>query len=74
MKPQRMSSKSRFFVDCHVFDGHFQGTTTYLQGLYTELIKDKSCIFFLAAHDTGHLEKIFGKHDNVVFLKYHSKK
>lgn len=70
---QQLNKSSRFFADCHVFDGHFQGTTTYLQGLYTELIKDKSKTFFLAAHDTQHLEEIFGLHENVVYLKYKSK-
>ena len=33
--------KKQFFVDCHVFDGNSQGTTTYLKGLYQELIKIK---------------------------------
>ena len=39
----------KIFVDCHVFDGNPQGTTTYLKGLYNELIKDKNKIFYLAA-------------------------
>ena len=36
-----------FFVDCHVFDGNLQGTTTYLKGLYQELINDKTKIFHI---------------------------
>lgn len=63
----------KFFVDCHVFDGNLQGTTTYLKGLYLELIKDKSKIFFLAAFDVDNLESVFGKHDNVTYLEYKSK-
>jgi glycosyltransferase involved in cell wall biosynthesis len=65
-------STVRIFVDCHVFDGGFQGTTTYLKGLYQELIKDRSMHFFMAASDCAHLEGIFGTHDNVQYLPYRS--
>jgi glycosyltransferase involved in cell wall biosynthesis len=65
--------KVNFFVDCHVFDGNLQGTTTYLKGLYQELINDKSKNFFLAAHSIDNLQSIFGTHENVIFLKYASK-
>jgi glycosyltransferase involved in cell wall biosynthesis len=62
----------RILVDCHVFDSGFQGTTTYLKGLYKELIKDRDKEFFMAASDTGNLEKIFGNHPNVTYLRYKS--
>ncbi len=62
----------RIFVDCHVFDGKFQGTRTYLQGLYTELIKDKGFHFFLAAKDITNLAAIFGNHSNVTYVAYKS--
>lgn len=62
--------KLKIFVDCHVFDGGFQGTRTYIQGLYLELVKDKSIQFYFAANDVANLETIFGKQDNVKFLKY----
>lgn len=29
----------RILVDAHVFDEKYQGTQTYLQGIYSELIK-----------------------------------
>ena len=61
------------FVDCHVFDGNLQGTTTYLKGLYQELINDKSKNFFLAAHNIENLQSIFGIHENVIYLQYSSK-
>jgi len=61
------------FVDCHVFDGNLQGTTTYLKGLYHELIKDKSKNFFLAAHNIENLQSIFGIYENVIYLQYSSK-
>jgi glycosyltransferase involved in cell wall biosynthesis len=65
--------KKHVFVDCHVFDGNLQGTTTYLKGLYQELINDKSKNFFLAAHNIENLQSIFGNHENVIYLKYASK-
>ncbi|MGV3697706.1 glycosyltransferase family 4 protein [Flavobacterium sp.] len=61
--------KVNIFVDCHVFDGNFQGTTTYIKGLYSELIKDKHYRFFLGANDIASLESIFGTHDNVVYVR-----
>lgn len=65
--------KTSIFVDCHVFDGNLQGTTTYLKGLYHELIKDKSKNFFLAAHNIEKLQSIFGIYENVTYLQYSSK-
>jgi len=65
--------KVNFFVDCHVFDGNLQGTTTYIKGLYQELINDKSKNFFLAAYHIDKLQSVFGTHENVIYLKYTSK-
>lgn len=58
--------KIKIFVDCHVFDGNFQGTTTYLKGLYTELLKDKSTQFYFGSTNVAFLKTIFGKHDNLL--------
>jgi glycosyltransferase involved in cell wall biosynthesis len=63
-------SRVKIFADCHVFDGTPQGSTTYLKGLYSELIADKQKTFFLAANNPKNLEQIFGQHDNVVYLQY----
>lgn len=65
-------NKLRIFVDCHVLDGPSQGTTTYLKGLYTELIKHSEIDFILAAYDVVKLQLIFGIHDNVTYVKYSS--
>lgn len=62
----------KIFVDCHVFDGNFQGTTTYIKGLYSELIKDKNFHFVLAANNIVFLETIFGSHNNVTYVQYKS--
>ncbi|MGL2962656.1 glycosyltransferase family 4 protein [Flavobacterium sp. RSB2_4_14] len=63
----------RIFVDCHVFDGNFQGTTTYLKGLYIELIKDKNYRIFFGASNIDIVKNIFGTHENVTFIKYKAK-
>jgi glycosyltransferase involved in cell wall biosynthesis len=65
-----MNTKLKIFVDCHVFDGGFQGTRTYIQGLYLELIKDKNIQFYFAANDVDTLESVFSKQNNITFLKY----
>lgn len=62
----------KIFVDCHVFDGSFQGTTTYLKGMYLEMIQDKSIQYFFAAKNIVHLKSIFGTHHNVHYLQYQS--
>jgi glycosyltransferase involved in cell wall biosynthesis len=65
-----MTKQYRLFVDCHFFDGSFQGTTTYLKGLYSEFILDKNIQFFLASNDSISLGKIFGHHENVTYIQY----
>ena len=65
--------KTKIFVDCHVFDGNFQGTTTYLKGLYTELLKDKTKQFYFGASNTAFLESIFGTHENLTYVPYKAK-
>jgi glycosyltransferase involved in cell wall biosynthesis len=62
----------RIFIDCHVFDGGFQGTRTYIQGLYLELIKQKEIDFFFAGSNIDNLKSIFGNQKNVHYLKYNS--
>ncbi len=64
--------KIKIFVDCHVFDGGFQGTRTYIQGLYLELIKQSEIEFFFAASDVNNLKQIFGEQKNIHYLQYTS--
>lgn len=65
-------NKTKIFVDCHVFDEGFQGTTTYLKGLYSELIKDHNMHFFLGSNDIEKLQHVFGIQENITYLKYNS--
>lgn len=68
-----MQKKVKIFVDCHVFDKNFEGTQTYITGLYQELIKDKSKEFFFAAANIIRIQEIFGNNTNVKYLKLQSK-
>jgi len=56
-------------VDCHVFDGKFQGTRTYLEGLYQKMTIHKDITFFFAAHNVDNLQKVFGKGNNIHYIK-----
>jgi glycosyltransferase involved in cell wall biosynthesis len=67
-----MNNKLKIFIDCHVFDGSFQGTTTYIRGLYTELIKNKNIDFYFAANDVNKLQDVFGIQSNIHYLEYKS--
>lgn len=62
----------RLLVDAHVFDGKFQGTRTYLEGIYKQLIKHEDIDFYFAAQDTDNIYKVFGEHNNVHYVKLES--
>lgn len=52
-------SRIKIFVDAHVFDDSFQGTTTYIKGLYSALVKDSDFEITLAAHNIEKLKTVF---------------
>lgn len=58
----------RLLVDCHVFDGKFQGTRTYLEGLYKCMTKYKDITFFFASHDLENIKRVFGEGDNIKYV------
>ena len=51
--------KIKIIVDAHIFDHSFQGTATYIHGLYTALVENEQVEITLGAHDTDHLQSIF---------------
>ena len=59
----------RLLVDAHVFDGKFQGTRTYLEGLYSRMVNHGDIEFYFAAYDIHKLKKVFGKARNVHYVK-----
>lgn len=63
----------RLLVDCHVFDGKYQGTRTYIQGIYSELIKQSEIDFYFAAQNVKTLKEAFGTSKNVHFVQLCSK-
>lgn len=65
----------KLLVDSHVFDGIPQGSRTYIQGLYTELINRHlpNLIIYMGAYDIENLKEIFGTHENVVYVRYKSR-
>lgn len=69
----KTSKPISIFIDCHVFDKGFQGTRTYIQGLYLELIKNKTNHFYFASSNTNILKDTFGIQNNITYLKYNYK-
>tara|TARA_B100000809_G_C15108696_1_gene519729 strand:- start:366 stop:1478 length:1113 start_codon:yes stop_codon:yes gene_type:complete len=60
-------------IDAHIFDDKYQGTRTYIKGLYSALIPiAKDWNFFFVANDIENLKKEFGTHSNVHYLQYNS--
>lgn len=61
----------RILIDAHIFDGKFQGTRTYIKGLYLQLIvRNPTWEFIFVANDIENLEIEFPNFDNVQFLRY----
>jgi glycosyltransferase involved in cell wall biosynthesis len=60
-------------IDAHIFDDKYQGTRTYIKGLYSALIPiAKDWNFFFVANDIENLKKEFGTHSNVNYIQYNS--
>lgn len=62
----------RLLVDAHVFDGKFQGTRTYLEGLYCRLIRHTDIEFYFAAKNTEQLQQVFGTATNIHYVRLNS--
>jgi len=59
----------KILIDAHVFDGKFQGSRTYIKGLYAEMIPlKKDWKFYFVAKNIDTLKEEFGEHPNVFFL------
>jgi glycosyltransferase involved in cell wall biosynthesis len=46
-----LTQKIKIFVDAHVFDETYQGTSTYIKGIYSELVKNNDFEVTLAANN-----------------------
>ena len=49
----------KLLVDAHVFDKGFQGTTSFIEGVYQELVKKENLEIYLAAYDIENLRQYF---------------
>ncbi|MFY0593249.1 glycosyltransferase family 4 protein [Roseivirga sp.] len=65
----------RILVDCHVFDDLFQGTRTYLRGLYTSVAKSfPDTTLYLAAKNLDSLREEFPDLENIHLIQLNSTK
>jgi glycosyltransferase involved in cell wall biosynthesis len=67
-------NKIKILVDAHIFDHSYQGTATYIKGLYNSLVKHDNIEIVLCACDTDNL-KVHFPNPKFKFLKLqtHSK-
>jgi glycosyltransferase involved in cell wall biosynthesis len=61
------------FADAHVFDDEFQGTRTFIKGIYSELARKDDLRLFLAANNIENLKANFPFQKNIVFIQYKSR-
>jgi glycosyltransferase involved in cell wall biosynthesis len=59
----------RLFVDAHVFDNGFEGSRTFIKGIYSEMLNYDDVELFMAARNIGNLKKAFPS-ENITFIKY----
>jgi glycosyltransferase involved in cell wall biosynthesis len=67
------ATKIRIFVDAHVFDGSYQGTRSFIKGIYTLLADKQGVEIFLAANNTENLKENFPDRPNIHFIKYNTR-
>jgi len=69
-----VAKKIKVLVDGHVFDGIFQGSRTFLKGLYAKLSESDSLDIYIAANDLNNLEREFsGINGTINFVRLKSK-
>lgn len=51
--------KIKILLDAHIFDHSFQGTATYIHGLYSALVAYENLEIHLCAHDLDRLKGLF---------------
>lgn len=54
-----IQKRIKILLDAHIFDHSFQGTATYMYGLYSALVEFERLEIFLCAHNTDHLKTLF---------------
>lgn len=64
--------KIKILVDAHIFDLSYQGTTTYIEGLYNALAMHEEFEIVLCAKNVTHIKSIF-PHPNFKFIQLKSR-
>ena len=62
----------RLLVDAHVLDGKYQGTRTYIEGIYKYMVNHNDIDFYFAANNIENLSKTFGCANNIHFIQLKS--
>jgi glycosyltransferase involved in cell wall biosynthesis len=65
-----MKTEIRIFVDAHVFDSEFQGTRTFIKGIYSIMGQKPGIQLYLGANDIENLKKNFPHNKNTFFIQY----
>lgn len=65
--------KLKLLVDAHVCDGKYQGTRTFIEGIYKSInASDYNIELYLVAFDIENLKRTFGEVHGVHFIKLNS--
>jgi len=69
------TKRIKIFVDAHSFDTEFQGTQTFIEGLYTALMVHYPQLdIYFGAYDTERVKKVFPLLDSSKILRYKKQK
>jgi len=69
-----MNERLKIFVDAHCFDAEYQGSRTFVKEIYRAMSVKKDVVLYLAANDIDKLQETFPSDENIVFLKYRSRR
>lgn len=63
----------KIFVDAHVVDGPYQGSRTFIEHLYREIVNMEGIKIFMAAYNTEQLRKAFNNDERIHYVPYRSR-
>jgi glycosyltransferase involved in cell wall biosynthesis len=69
----------KILVDCHLFDGAFEGTRTYLEGLYSSVFKLEEAhpsgrVYYLAAKNIRAVKEAFPERPFIKYIQLRSRR
>ena len=61
----------KILIDAHIFDGKFQGSRTYIKGIYSEMIQiKKDWEFYFVGIEVDNIKNVFGIYENTNYLQF----